>query len=453
VVRQSAASEASARPRGGGKTEWVPPEGLALAIAGVGVVFAAHILYGALVSDVAMVMDCGAALILAAILGHPVLRRDLLGLKGLPIPALAFAATIGVAVWTLTPYVPGGPHPVWAYVGVREAAATIDKSSTIVEIVKLLGLACLFLVGAVTGASDARARTALNVTILAGALFGVWAFLGHVTGTVFHTQPRRLEAHFLNPNTAGTLFGVLLTLAVGVMFRRLRATPVRERLAAVLPLLAAVLVFTACLIATASRAALAATLAALAFFVLVQVLTGRWKPTRAVLGGLAAIAGLGLLVALAGDVLITRAFGTGQSAVARLFIWREHWAAYLASPLFGYGLGSFETVNKTLISASSFNELWNIRSALNVYLQWLEQAGLAGAAPMFLCIAAVLVATLAGAFRRSRMTVILFALLAADILVLVHGITDFALETPSFSAFWAWLLGLQFALAQGSSVR
>jgi hypothetical protein len=55
--------------------------------------------------------------------------------------------------------------------------------------------------------------------------------------------------------------------------------------------------------------------------------------------------------------------------------------------------------------------------------------------------------------RRSRMTVIIFALLAADVVVLTHGITDFALETPSFSAFWTYLLGLQFALAQGSSAR
>jgi O-antigen ligase len=198
---------------------------------------------------------------------------------------------------------------------------------------------------------------------------------------------------------------------------------------------------------------MAATLGGLAFFVLAQVLTGRWKLTRAALGGLAALATGGLLVALAGDVLITRAFHTSESAVARAYIWKAHWEAFLASPVFGYGLGNFETVNKTLIAASNFNELWNIRSALDVYLQWLEQAGLAGAAPMFLCIAALLVSTFAGALRRSRMTVILFALLAADVTILAHGITDFALETPSFSAFWTYLLGLQFALAQGSSAR
>jgi O-antigen ligase len=119
----------------------------------------------------------------------------------------------------------------------------------------------------------------------------------------------------------------------------------------------------------------------------------------------------------------------------------------------GYGPGVFETVNKTLISGANFSELWNIRAAMNLYLQWLEQGGLIGAAPMFLCIALILVQTFRGAMERSRMTGPLFALLAADLLVLFHGATDFALETPSVSAFWAFLLGLQFALGQGSGAR
>ena len=34
--------------------------------------------------------------------------------------------------------------------------------------------------------------------------------------------------------------------------------------------------------------------------------------------------------------------------------------------------------------------------------------------------------------------------------VLAHGLTDYALQTPSIAAFWALLLGLQFAFgAQG----
>jgi hypothetical protein len=48
---------------------------------------------------------------------------------------------------------------------------------------------------------------------------------------------------------------------------------------------------------------------------------------------------------------------------------------------------------------------------------------------------------------------ILFALAGVDAVFLVHGATDFALEMFSVAALWAYLLGLQFALAQGSSRR
>jgi hypothetical protein len=72
---------------------------------------------------------------------------------------------------------------------------------------------------------------------------------------------------------------------------------------------------------------------------------------------------------------------------------------------------------------------------------------------MFGCIAAVVIFTFRGALRRSRMTSVLFALLAVDVVFLVHGMSDFALEMYSMAAFWSVLLGLQFSLSQGSSRR
>ena len=125
----------------------------------------------------------------------------------------------------------------------------------------------------------------------------------------------------------------------------------------------------------------------------------------------------------------------------------------MESPLFGYGLGSAQTVNKTLINVSNFENLWNVRAILNVYLQWLEEAGLLGATPMFLCIGVLMATTLKRASRRSNMRRLLAGLLAANAVVLIQGASDFALEAPSMANFWAWLLGLQFSLAQSSSSR
>lgn len=432
---------------------WRPPEGLILATAGVGLIYAAHILYGALVSDVAMAVTLGAAVIVAFALFDPWLRSDLLRLKGLGWPALAMGLAVLAASLSLTPWAPGGPHPVWDYVHAPMRSVTLDRSTTLVEIVKLLGLSCMFLVGAAAGSSDGRARTALNLVVGFGALFGLWFFFAYVTGSIYQTQARRLEAAFLNPNTAGTVFGVLLVVTAGMLARRIRAAAPEARLWASLPLACAALVFLGCLIATASRAAFVATLVALLFLAVSQVASGRWNVRSAALGAFAALAVGGVAVALAGGVLMTRILGTSGDVAGRTDVWKAHWQAFLAAPLFGYGPGVFETVNKTLLTATNFSALWNSRAAMNVYLQWLEQGGLIGALPMFACIGLIVASTFRGAFRRSRMTGPLFALLAADLLILVHGATDFALETPSVSMFWAFLLGLQFALAQGSGAR
>jgi hypothetical protein len=178
---------------------WPPPRDGWIAIAGVALLYAAHWFYGALVSDVALVMNIAAAALVGAALLSPRLRAEILRLKGLTLPAVLFGLVILVALWTLTPWTPGGPHPVWAYVGVTPGASTLDKSATLIEIIKLLGLACLFVVGLAAGARDDRARYAVQLTIVAGVVFGFWAFLLSVSGDAYATGGRRLEAHFLNP--------------------------------------------------------------------------------------------------------------------------------------------------------------------------------------------------------------------------------------------------------------
>jgi O-antigen ligase len=160
-----------------------------------------------------------------------------------------------------------------------------------------------------------------------------------------------------------------------------------------------------------------------------------------------------ILLAIAGEFLLDRLLGASHEFASRAIIYRTHWQAFLASPLFGYGLGTFDVVNRTLLDAESFPKIWTVRAAHNIYLAWLEQGGLAAAVPMFACIGAVIVTTIRKGFRRTRMTSILFALVAVDAVLLTHGATDFALEMFSVAAMWSFLLGLQLSLAQGSSSR
>lgn len=452
-VSTNETSQTRGRATRAGQGLWPPPRDAWLPIAGVLLLYAGHLLYGALISDVSLLMGLVAAVMLGVILAVPHLREELLRLNGLTAPTILFLLTILVALWTLTPWTPGGPHPVWAYVGISPGASTIDKSATLIEIIKLLGLACIFLVGCSTGARDERARYAVWLTLIAGVAFGLWAFIGSATGTIYQTQGHRLEAHFHNPNTAGTFFAVLLTLAVAELTRKLRGGGRRRSASELLMFAAPVLIFAVCLLATASRGAMMGFLGGSILLIVYRLLTGGLKVSRAVLGLLTGSLLLIGAVAFLGERLIDRLFESHESAIVRTSIWNLHWQAFLDSPLFGYGLGTAETVNKTLISVSNYPILWNIKAILNLYLQWLEEAGIVGTAPMFLCVALLIFTVARRTPLRSRMTGLLASLLAVDAVFLIHGATDFGLEVYSMAALWTWLLGLQFSLAQGSSRR
>lgn len=430
---------------------WPAPEGTWLALAGVLPIFAAHYLYAALYSETAFSLVIVEAVVLGALLTHQSFRKELGRMRGLTPPAALFGFVLLVGLIQLTPWAPGGPHPVWAYIGRAPGSTTIDRSSTVAELIKLLGLACIFLVGALTGASDRRARTAVHLILGLGLLLAIWAFFGSVTGLVYQTQGRRLEGHFLNPNTAGTFMACMLVLSLAILTRQLRTAKPEARIVRGAPLGAISLTFAICLLMTASRGASGALVAALLAFGAFQAFSSKVKITRALLVGLGSLTVAAIALFIAGDLVVDRFARTDRDTVVRTAVWTEHWQAFLASPLLGYGLGSPEAVNKTLINGANYGTLWNIRAILNVYLQWLEQAGLIGATAMFATIAAIIATTLTGALRRSRMTLLLFGLLAVDVVFLVHGFTDFGLDAYSMAAMWSYLLGLQLALSQGSA--
>jgi O-antigen ligase len=426
------------------------PEEAWLAVAGPGLIFLGHLVYGAMLPQTALSLTALAAILVAACLSRARLRRELSKVRGLAVPAALYGAVILVALWSLTPFVIGGAHPVWAYLKISPGAATIDRSATLFETIKLTGLACVFVLGLATGASDNRARLAVNVFLAAAAAYGAWSFLSFLAWR----QPggARLESSLLSANAAATFFAGCFVLAFGPLVSRLNG-PRPQRLTGLSLFGAAAFLFLVCLFATASRGGFVAAITGLIVLALMLVFGGRLKWSKALLTGLGGAVVLSLLLLVAGDLLLDRLGGGTKEFASRAFILQVHWQAFLASPLYGYGLGSFDTVNRMLLDAASFPRIWTVRAAHNVYLAWLEEGGLLAALPMFGCIGAVILATGRSAMRRTRMTSLLFALLALDAVVLVHGATDFALELFSMAATWAYLLGLQFALSQGSSAR
>lgn len=431
-----------------GKTTWRPPEGLGLALLCCILIYGGHLNYGGLTYQGGLALSLGASLILLGVLAFPGGRADLNAMRGVLWPGLCFLLVIASALLSLTPYGPGGPAPVWAYIGVTPGSVSINRTGTIVEIIKLLGLASVFALGGVMGASDARARTALNSFVLAGGLFGLWAIIVHASGGNGHST-NRLEANFLAPNTAGGFFGLLATVTVGALVSAYRSSS-KDRLSRLAPYAAALAAALIALLMSGSRGGAVATVAAFGAYLLFQIFAGKVKLGRALI--ISAIGGAVALIAVlvGGELMINRAMEGGATADARAHMAEVHFQAFQAAPLMGYGLGSFPDINRSVMDAQNFLDLWNIGATHNVYIEWLEEAGILGALPMFTCIGLILLATYRRTLARSRMTSYLFALLAADALVLFHGASDFDLQTYSFALNWAFLLGLQFRLSQGS---
>jgi O-antigen ligase len=138
----------------------------------------------------------------------------------------------------------------------------------------------------VIGASEARGRWFLRIAVLAIGVYATSALLDHIG--VRRTE--RLTATLLSPNSAATVFGGGVLLAIAATANRLRrqqglAMLKRGDPEAVAALgVAAVLVVT--LLLTASRAGLAATLVGLGLFLVWEAIAQRQR--------LRVAAGLGL---------------------------------------------------------------------------------------------------------------------------------------------------------------
>ncbi len=438
----------------------------AFALVVVTLLFLEHLAFGGGRREIALGFAAAQGLVLTAIiLAAPWARLALTPPTGLWAPAALFCIMLLVAVWSTTPWVIGGPHPVWTYVAASPAAA-VDKSAVHIQLIQLIALACVFLLGWLLGADDERARFALTALVLAGGAYAIWAFVSHLMDpmTIYGSVPKpfganRLTGSFFGANTAGTYFGISAVLTLAYLLERIRARDGQSHglvdglLRRGAMGLVALAFSIACLVLTASRGAVAATSVALALFLVWEAVARRWRLLGpAGLGLLGLLGVLAILVVVGGTPLFARLAAASPGA-DRAEINLVHWGAFLASPWLGYGLGTFDLINNLVMTAPDYALLWSAHATHNVYLQWLEEAGALGAAPMFLCIASLIGVTVLAAFRRARMTTWLRALLAASLIILIHGATDFALQIPSMSSLWACLLGLGVGISWRPTVR
>jgi O-antigen ligase len=411
--------------------------------------FAAHLFFGANHVVAAQWLTLILALGLIVALARRDNRRDIASVAPLWPLAGLFGLTLVVAAWTLTPWPQNYAAPIWAEVGLP-AAITVNRSATLLEISKLLGLACAFAVGCVQGARAGRGRATFDAILALGSAYAVIALLSFLSGAqVMDTG--RLSGGFLSANSGATVFGLLTVLALANLIRRWRKathSSVVIKLGALAVPLAYVLLFVTCLLLTASRMGVAATAIAAGALLLWDMIENQGRRLSILIGG-GVIALVGVVLLLRGnDLLWARFDALDRDILVRGTIFKAHWAAFLDAPLFGYGLGTFNDVNSLIMTPETYKDLWLIRAAHNVYIQWLEEAGVLGAAPMFLLIATIIALSAWRVAQGHVSQTVQRGLVASSLVILIHGTTDYALQTPSIAAFWAFLLGLQFAFGQ-----
>lgn len=446
------------RAAGPERTPWRSDLGLILP--SLAVVFAAIVAFGATSATSALVWVSAQALSAAGLAVYAARNARPPRLPGLQLAALtAFAALIVWSGLTLTP-LPGFPAPeAWRLLGV-DGALTIDRAATLVEILKLGGLASAFLAAWLIGQSEIRADRALTVLLALGSAYAIWAIGAFLADshTVLWVEKSyhldRLTGSFLSANSAGSLFGALTLTAWITALRAFRvhlqtapdARPKRSLLGAAFRAALAIL-FWGALLLTVSRAAMVATLVCLALVTALEIIEALNR-ARAGVGKIigytapAVLAMIILFAATIGQRFIGELADLGADSSTRETIFATYLEVARQAPAAGYGLGSFPSLNLAQVNAQNFDALWNLGAVHNIYLQWLIEGGVIGAGLM----AATLVFLLVDIARRrvsaragrTRATIAL----AVTTLLLIHNTVDYSIQIPAIAALWAFLLGL-----------
>lgn len=331
--------------------------------------------------------------------------------------------------------------------------------------------AALAATGAVFWCAFAGARTSRRadrlwfLTLLAGGLLALAAFVDFLVSPELNFSRARpyhldrLSAPFLSANTAATFYASVALLAAGETLRRLHHVDglslgrIVERGMRKLMLPGLLLVFAiSAVFLTASRAGIALIAVLLPLLVVWDVVANRGgrESGNAMKAGLVwGGAALGLVAAaffLSGDLFSERLQVAGEDGTRSMML-QAYWSAAQDNLWTGTGLGSFEFVSDRVSTPDNATFMQFQGAAHNLYLQWVLQAGLTGAAGMLAVAGSVFVTLLAGLRRRRRQRTYLRTLIIIMLLFAGHGLVDYAVEIPMVSWWLAWIAGLGCGIA------
>ncbi len=393
---------------------------------------------------------------LLARLSAPAARSRLFDTPVPVVAALLFASTL---LWSVLQATPGvaPPHPAWSAAGVSEVGpAALFPLAARVETVKLFGLGAAFLIGVAAGRDPWGLDAVMRALLIAGAAYAGVALVHYGVARATLADPGgRLMAGLPSANAAGLVFGVVVIAAAAALLRTvsrgaIQGLPPLAMLDGVIraaPVSAAAFALAGgALMLTASRAATALTLAGLVVLAAAEALSAaRDRQTRGAAAALVAAAAT--LAALFGGGLAVRWETLALAEDPRLIMMTAHARAAGEALLVGHGFGAFGVVNNLAMTVETVDALAPIGAAHNVYLQWVEEAGLLGAAPFFIALIILIGPVLRAAARPGRQRHWRRAGAVIVIVVAIHAGVDFALNIYAIACLAALGLGALWAAA------
>lgn len=378
------------------------------------------------------------ALALATVRG----RAALLSLTGYRVAAAGMGLGLIAIALAMTPWPPGGVHPLWAPVGA--GAAVLDEQSALSGLLALGGLAALFLVSAILGTASERARQA--VSILQGLLVAIQVSV--VATDVAFTHRSATDVPASSAFVVLTA-GLNLVLAIAATVQAWKMERPRRwvgRLTtAAWPITVAVISCLLVVILGGVQAAACAGCAAAMFIAWEFLARGGVGSLRSgpllLATGLAAAA----LIALTTLILLATApAATAPQAVSNAV----HTRAVLASPWLGYGPGSTDAVARLSMDRLNLSAMQVRPLPASGYLLSLEQGGVLTAAPMAAALLAVVWALVEASVLRRRLTTLFRAVVCCALFCALFAAISAAPATVCGAAPMVFLLGCGFGAAR-----
>lgn len=383
--------------------------------------------------------------------------------------ALVFGAIVALYGLFQALSFPGNPfaHPIWnkanSLLGNSVQAISVDPSSTLAALPTLLLPVVAFYATVQFFDDDRAALRLIKALALIGgafAIYGIVQLLFFPTGlAVAAIEAGHLTGFFVNRNTSGTFLGIASFAGLGWVMTSLswydryrRARPnvpkINKLDASLASLCTAVCIIG--LFLSLSRGALIAWIASSAMIVLLiasyfngservfQKAERRW--TRPFLFVLVSLTFVLIVVEFFGSRTIARIAVQGTD-FARLCIYSATFQGIWDNLPFGTGLGTFATAFQQYRPAECADIEKLFIRAHNTFLEALFCLGLVSV-PLIGYVYVRLYSVLShGYFIRRRLRHFAVLGVAGVLLVSVHSLTDFSLQVPGFSVFFACYLG------------